>query len=225
MKIGMVVAVEIDAVLERYGQPERTDKHGEFTVRVYNIHGSELIVAHSGVGEISAAACTQLLISVYGAEMILNFGVVGGLTEEMSKTTSCVVEKIVHYDFDCEAIDGTAVGQYAGFPDVYIPTDKRLRALALAVSPGLTPVVCASGDKFIAEREKKEALHEKFGADICEMESAGIALTSYRNGIPCLLIKTVSDGISGGAEEYLSEVRKTSAVCLAVADRILEEGL
>ena len=78
MRIGMVVAVEIDAVLERYGEPQRMEKHGEFTVRVYNVHGSELIIAHSGVGEISAAACTQLLISVYGAEMILNFGVVGG---------------------------------------------------------------------------------------------------------------------------------------------------
>ncbi|MBR6322295.1 MAG: 5'-methylthioadenosine/S-adenosylhomocysteine nucleosidase [Lachnospiraceae bacterium] len=225
MRIGMVVAVEIDAVLERYGEPQRMEKHGEFTVRVYNVHGSELIIAHSGVGEISAAACTQLLISVYGAEMILNFGVVGGLTEEMSKTTACVVEKVVHYDFDCEAIDGTAVGQYAGFPDVYIPTDERLRAAALRIAPELKQVICASGDKFVADREKKEALHERFGADICEMESAGIALTSFRNKVPCLLIKTVSDGISGGAEEYLSEVRKTSAVCLSVADMILEEGL
>ena len=39
------------------------------------------------------------------------------------------------------------------------------------------PVVCASGDKFIADSEQKIKVHEMFDADICEMEAAGIVLT------------------------------------------------
>ena len=50
--------------------------------------------------------------------------------------------------------------------------------------------------------EDKRALHETYGAHICEMEAAGIVLTCDRAGVPCLLLKIVSDGITGGAEEF-----------------------
>ena len=220
-RIGMVVAVEIDAVLKRYKEPIRREPFGTFELRVYAFGENELYVMHSGVGEIAAAACTQLLITVCKADMIVNFGVVGGLTPEMAKSKACIVEKVVHYDYDAEAIDGTRRGQYLEMPDEYIPTDPKLLKAALRIQPELPAVTCASADKFVADPAGKEALHRNFGADICDMESAGIALTCYRNRIPCLMLKTVSDGIEGGAEEYLTEVGRTSALCLEIADRVI----
>ncbi len=224
-KIGMVVAVEIDAVLSRYGEPLKTERFGSYELRVYRNGENELYVMHSGAGEIAAAACTQLLISVCGVDMIVNFGVVGGLTADMAKSKSCIVEKVVHYDYDAEAIDGTKPGQYLELPDEFIPADPALFAAARRIAPELKPVVCASGDKFVADPEKKAELNRRFGAEICEMEAAGIALTCHRNGVPCLMIKTVSDGITGGAEEYISEVGRTSSLCLEIADRVIREEL
>lgn len=223
--IGMLVAVEMGAVLARYGTARCVEERCGFAVHLYDMDGYRLCVVHSGAGEIAAAAAAALLLDRYGAELIVNFGVVGGLTPEMARTKTCVVEKVVHYDFDTSAYDGTKPGQYAELPDEFIPLDAGLIDRAVALDPTLRRVICASGDKFVDRPEAKRALHERFGAEICEMEAAAVALTCHRAHVPCLLIKTVSDGLLGGAEEFGAALEATSAQALAVADRIIREGL
>ena len=177
-KIGMLVAVEMDAVLRRYGTAERVETRHGFTMHQYNMNGYELYVLRSGAGEIAAAAAAELLIDRYEVEMIVNFGVVGGLTEEMAQTKTCVVERVVHYDFDTTAYDKCLPGQYMGYPDEYLRPSPVLIDKAVTLFPELRRVTCASGDKFVDGREAKSALHERWGADICEMEAAAVVLTS-----------------------------------------------
>ena len=219
--IGMIVAVEMEAVLRRYGKAAGVEKRGGFAVHRYESGEYCLFIVNAGAGELAAAAATELLIAVYGAELIVNFGVVGGLTEEMAMARTVVVESVVHYDFDTSAWDGCEPGRYAAFPTPRIPLDETLIERARALFPELRRVVCASADKFVGEAEQKHALHERFGADICEMEAAGIVLTCRRAGVPCLSIKTVSDGITGGAEEFNRELARSSELCLAVTDAII----
>ena len=222
-KIGMLVAVEMGAVLSRYGTARSVETRHGFEVRTYEMDGYTLHVMHSGAGEIAAAAAAALLIDRYEVELLVNFGVVGGLTAEMAQTKTCVVEKVVHYDFDTSAYDGTLPGQYAEYPDVYLPATASLVERAVQIAPELKRVICASADKFVDGQEAKSALHEKFGADICEMEAAAVVLTCNRSDVPCLLIKTVSDGLLGGAEEFGVALQHTSELCLEVADRIIRE--
>ena len=109
-KVGLIVAVELDSVLNKYGKPVKEQQIDGYNVLTYNIDNkAELYVVHCGAGEISAAAATQFCISVLKCPLILNFGIVGGLTSEMSETNICVVEKIVHYDFDVSADDARYV--------------------------------------------------------------------------------------------------------------------
>jgi len=222
-KIGMIVAVEMGAVLARYGTAKEITVKNGFEVHTYESDAYTLYVVNAGIGELAAAAATQELISCYGVELVVNFGVVGGLTEEMAQTKTCIIEKLIHYDFDLAEIDNVPTGQYPGYESIYIPTSIELVEKAVKLQPELKKVVCASADKFIGTREKKIALHEKFGADICEMEAAGIVLTCNRNNIPVISIKTVSDGISGGADEFYAEVQRTSLICLEITDRIIRE--
>lgn len=219
--IGMIVAVEMDAVLRRYGKAAGVERRGGFEVHRYEGEAYCLYIVNAGAGELAAAAATELLIAFYGAELIVNFGVVGGLTEEMAMARSVVVESVVHYDFDTSAWNGCEPGRYAAFPTPRIPLDETLIERAQALFPELPRVICASADKFVGESEQKRALHERFGADICEMEAAGIVLTCRRAGVPCLAIKTVSDGITGGAEEFNRELARSSELCLAVTDAII----
>ena len=58
-QIGMLVAVELDSVLRRYGSPENAEELGGFRVFNYRMDGYELHVINSGVGELAAAAATQ----------------------------------------------------------------------------------------------------------------------------------------------------------------------
>ncbi len=218
--IGMIVAVEIEAVLNKYGKPSEL-KYPGFNVYQYEIEDKNLYVIHSGAGEIAAAMATQFLISQLKVEFIVNFGVVGGLTEEMALARTCIVESVIHYDFDTSDADGTDIGRYLEYPSVYIPTTKGILDKALTIEPALKSVICASADKFVGSEEKKRELHTKFKADICEMEAAGIVLTCNRNKVPCILIKTVSDSISGGAEEFFSAVNESARVCMEITHKII----
>lgn len=220
-KIGMIVAVEISAVLSRYGRPSSCSKECGFDIMKYNCKNYELIIAKSGEGELAAAAAVEHLISRHGVDMVVNFGVVGGLTPEMSKAKTCIVERVVHYQFDLSEIDPVKVGQHIGYDDIYLYPDRGLFKKAIELHPELLPVTCASGDRFVGKTEDKAALNRDFGAEICEMEAAGVVLTCDRCGIPCLLIKTVSDGITGGAEEFSKEVSRSADICLEITDQIM----
>ena len=220
-KIGLVIAVEIQAFNYRYGEPDEIIWIRKQKVRKYIKDTYELYVMQSGAGEIAAASTTQFLISEFDVEMILNYGVVGGLTEEISKSRICVVKDVVHYDFDTSVADQCEVGRYLNYPSVYLPTTGRLWKEAVLIATELKPVRCASGDKFIADVKDKERLAEYFNADICEMEAAGIVLTCNRNDVPCLLIKMVADGITGGAEEYHKEALNSAKKCLEVFEKVI----
>ena len=222
-KIGMVVAIvnELDGVFRKFGAPEETIMHGSMDVHVFRRDEIMLYVAHSGAGEIGAACAVQLLVSVYGVGLIVNFGVVGGLTDEMKKATSAIVKRVVHYAYDTSAYDDTVPGQYIEFPDVYIPVSEALAEKASLLHPELPLVTIASAARFVASPEEKRLLHKNFGADICDMESAGIALTAHRNGVPVLMIKTVSDGIEGGAAEFHKECVRTAEMALETAMEVI----
>ena len=219
----MLVAVEMGAVLSRYGKAVAEETRCGFRVLSYDMGEYALYVIGSGAGEIAAAAACQLLIDRYEVGLVVNFGVVGGLTAEMAQTKTCVVEKVVHYDFDTSAYDHTAPGQYFEYPDVWLPATDALVKRAVEIAPELKVVACASADKFVDGAEAKSALHERWGADICEMEAAAVVLTCNRSGVPCLLIKTVSDGLTQGGEDFGTALRHTSELCLEVADRIIRE--
>ena len=218
---GMIAAVEMQAVKERYGDALKSYQLAGREAGDYLIGGKTVTVVHSGAGEIAAAAAAQALIDK-GAEVILNFGVVGALTPEAEASRLCVVDRIIHYDFDTSEADHSGVGRYLELPSVWIPTDDHLRDAALSAYPQMKTVNCASGDKFIGDPDKKRKLAEEFHCDICEMESAGIALTCWRNNVPCLLIKMVSDGIEGGAEEFYVTFRTASAKALEVMEEVLK---
>jgi len=223
--VGLIVAMEIEAVLERFGVPEEEVKYGDFIVQSYRCDGYMLYVIHCVVGEIAAAAETQLLISVYHVDLIVNYGVVGALTEEMGIARNCIVERVVHYDMDTSAVDDVEVGRYMEYPSIYIPVDREIFEKARRIAPEIVPVTCCSADKFVGDPEAKRALAKRFHADICEMEAAGILLTANRNHVPALFIKSISDSVNGGAEEFTREVMTTSRVCIEVTDRIIREIL
>lgn len=223
MKIGMIVAIEreIDAMLTKIGTPVSEEKFPGYSVKMYLVGGHELYVTQSGAGEIGAAAATQMLISVYNVSLIVNFGVVGGLTPEMSVTSTVVVEKAVHYDYDTSAIDNCEEARYLEYPDVYIPSNEKLCDMAIEIEPSLKKVICASADKFISSAEKKAELSKKYHAQICDMETAGILLTANRNGVPTLSVKAVSDSVSGGAGEFEAMVSEAARTCVGVMMKIL----
>ena len=222
-KIGMVVAVEIQSVMRKYADKLKQEEVKGFNVYSVTFADKVLYIIQSGAGEIRAAACTQLLISLFDVDVIVNYGVVGALTEKLKVTNICLVEKVVHYDMDTSAADHCEVGRYLEYQDVYLPTTQQYVQLVKKHHDFIRPVICASGDKFIADEAKKRALHHDFKADICDMESAAIVLICDQNKVPNLILKTVSDSITGGAAEFRSSIERAADICLEILDEILQE--
>ncbi len=220
-KIGLIVAIEMDAVLSKYGAPVRVDKKAGFTVMVYETEKYILYAADGGAGEINAANATQFVICTYDVDLIINFGVVGALEEGAKTAQLCVVDNVIHYDFDTTGWLNLPRGQYPAYETPFIPTSAELAALAKSVSADLRSVTCASADKFVDVEADKRALNEAYGAHICEMEAAGVLLTCNRNGVPCLILKAVSDSLVGGGREFFTELKRVSIVCFELVDIVI----
>lgn len=221
-RIGVIVAIETDSLFAHYGKLEKLPCPSGFNLYILHKPNCDLYVLHTGVGEVAAAAGTQYLISECKVELVVNFGVVGGLTHAMEKQRLCVVQRIVHYRFDASKYLNIPIGQVPPYGDIFVYTDKNLVNQALILNPELCPATCASGDKFVASAEEKSQIHEDFAADICDMEAAGIVLTCGANDVPCLLLKAISDSLTGGEKEFWKELQSAALACLQTADKIIE---
>lgn len=223
MKIGIVVAMRSELEPFLRGKEVRVEKKGMFEVYVA-FRGKDQLCAvlPANIGEICAAAATQLLATAYGVDVIVNFGVVGALKEEVGLMDAVLVESVVHYDMDVSALDGRPVGKYRFFDDVAFSTDARLLAEARKIVPNMPVVRCASADKFVADPAAKSALAANFSADICDMESAGILIAAKLNDLPVFMVKVVSDSLTGGAEEFETCVEKAAERFATLVDELLE---
>ncbi len=222
MKIGLLIAIEAElkAFLES-GAELKTEKVNGRTVYLSRIAGHEIFALCSGCGEIDAAAGTQLLITKYGCEAIVNFGVTGALIPALRTEDLFVVRKVCHYGFDTSAIDPVKEHQYMEFPDEFIPLDDGLIVLAKRAMPDLREAVVASGDRFVENREEKKEL-AALGCDICDMEIAAIARVCFLNGIRCLSLKCISDTFDGDGSDFLTNVSRSAKKAFCGIPRILE---
>ena len=222
MKIGLIVAIEMDSIFAHYKNLEQLPCPKGFELFHTEKERHEIFVLHAGMGEIAAASGVQYLATACGVELIVNFGVVGGVTTEMKKQKVCVIDRVVHYKYDCSEFMDLAIGQVDGHSSIFLPTTPPLVEKALAVYPDLKRSTCCSGDKFVGTEEEKMRLHIDFQGDVCDMESAGIVLTCEANGLPCLMLKAVSDGLADGAKGFYAELQEAGDKCLAVADSIID---
>ena len=74
--------------------------------------GTETVIAISGIGKVSAALTTQLLIDKYSPEYIFNFGTCGGMNESVQILKYYAIEKCCQYDFDLSELDNALTGKY-----------------------------------------------------------------------------------------------------------------
>ena len=126
-----------------------------------SIAGSEVVVVQCGIGKVNAAVCAQTLINGFGVDRVVNTGVAGSLTDELTINDFVVSVDAVQHDYDVTAI-GFAPGEIPYTGMVAFPADERLRELAVESVRRAAPAsrvlegrVC-SGDQFIATAEQRD---------------------------------------------------------------------
>lgn len=202
-RIGMVVALieEQEHLIKSFGRRVKVYKFGEIKVTEFDYKDCKIFMADSGVGEISAALSTQMLILKFNVDVILNFGVVGGLAKDLNCGGVAYVGEIVHYDFtqSYKNMDEFA-GKYLFQPDSFIfEADKEMLELANKVIGERKVARIVSGDKFVDDNTFRDWLINHFGGEICDMESVGIYFACHNHDVPFLMIKAVSDSADDNA--------------------------
>lgn len=222
-RIGIVVACELDVLKEVVGMYD-VKSNSVFWRGCFCGEDYDLVVVKSGVGEIYAAAATQYLISEYRVDVVVNYGVVGSIYTNLHPGDTVLVGSVVQHDFDISAVDGVPCGWHPEIESqvAWIDENGTFKD-AKALFPDLKVVRCASGDQFIADQKKKLQIRNDFGADVCDMEAAGIALVCKQNHVPCVILKTVADGEDGGSEEYWENKEKSSQICVGILNKLLRE--
>lgn len=225
-KLGIIGAmtVEVETLKEKMENLTITTRAGmEFCEGV--LEGCPAVVVMCGVGKVNAAMCVQVLCDCYGVTHLVNTGVAGSLCAELDIGDFVISKDAMYHDFNVTAL-GYSVGQVPGLTVNSFPADEMLIGAAMAAAQQVHPDHArigrvASGDQFVAGKEQKQQIIADTGALCTEMEGAAIAHTAWRNGIPFVVIRAISDKADDSAEmDYPTFEAIAAKRCAAVTQTL-----
>lgn len=205
MKIGIIGAMqmEMDNLKEAMTNTSSESVSGVNFV-LGNIGDVEIVAAVSGIGKVFAAICTEAMIIKYSPDMIINIGVAGSLTKDLSVLSVAVALQVCQHDMDTSPI-GDPVGLLSGINQIFLPADSKMCNLLCSVIEerkiDFLKGTIASGDQFIAKDEQRKFIRSHFEAIAAEMEGASIGHVCYMNQVPFAILRSISDS-EGGAMDY-----------------------
>lgn len=220
-KLGIIGAMEqeVETLLEQMENKTEAVRAGTAFYEG-KLAGLDVVVVQCGIGKVNAALCVQMLCDCYGVTHVVNTGIAGSLCAELDIGDLVVSRDAMYHDVDCVHF-GYTMGQMPGMPVSY-PADETLIGYAYAaaetVNPGHTKIGrVASGDQFVAVKALKEKIISVTQGLCTEMEGTAIAQTAYRNGIPFVIIRAISDKADDSAEmDYPTFERIAAHRCAAV---------
>ena len=231
-KLGIIgaMACEVEALKEKMEGAVISTKAGmEFCEGI--LEGTPAVVVQCGVGKVNAAMCVQILCDCFGVTALVNTGIAGSLCADLDIGDLVVSQDAMYHDIDV-GVFGYPIGKVPGMDVTAFPADKTLADYAFAaaetVNPGHTRRGrVASGDQFICRREQKDFIIENTGALCTEMEGAAIAHAAYRNGVPFVILRAISDKADNSAQMDYPTFEAIAAdrcarVTLAMAKRVKE---
>ena len=155
--------------------------------------GKSVFVTMSGIGKVNAALCAQKMID-RGVLNIISLGVAGAADETMQVGDVVIGNSYCYHDVWCGSPNKP--GQIQGLPSVFpsafgkcldkFTNDNHVRFGAIA-----------TGDWFVQTMEKveeiKKFLPSTHNLQAIDMESAAIAQVCYKENIPFLSVRVISD--------------------------------
>ena len=192
------------------------------------LEGLPVVIVQCGIGKVNAAICTQILIDLFRVTHILNTGLAGSLNPQLDIGDLVVSEDAMYHDFDCVHF-GYPYGRVPGMDVTAFPADDTLLGYAFAAAEQVNPSHTrigrvASGDLFVADAVQKERIVAATQALCTEMEGAAIAQTAYRNQVPFVILRAISDKADDSAQmDYPTFERIAAHRCAEVTKRLAKQ--
>ena len=229
-KLGIIGAmqVEVEILLGAMENKKEVKKAGS-TFYEGTLNGLSTVVVQCGVGKVNAAICAQILCDLFEVTHLVNTGIAGSLCADLDIGDLVVSTDAMYHDVDAVHF-GYPMGKVPGMDTTAFPADKTMMdyafAAAEAVNPGHTKMGrVASGDQFVAEKPLKEKIIAVTGGLCTEMEGAAIAQTAYRNNLPFVILRAISDKADDSAEMDYPTFERIAAHRCAEVTMLLAQQL
>ena len=227
MKLGIIGAMDVEvSTLKEKMEQVTTATHAGSVYWEGMLEGTPAVVVQCGVGKVNAALCAQILISVYGVTQIVNTGIAGSLCADLDICDLVISRDAIYHDFDLR-FWGRPIGQVPGMDVVAFPADETMISYALAAAEAVNPGHSklgrvATGDQFINSGDVRSRIHGQFRAKAVEMEGGAVAQACYMHGVPCGVLRSISDQADGQSDmDYPTFTRLAAAHSQQVVQKLL----
>ena len=231
-KLGIIgaLSIEVENLKKAMTDLKITEKAG---MEFYEgkLENLPAVVVQCGVGKVNAALCVQVLCDLFNVTHVVNTGVAGSLCNDLDIGDFVVSDDAMYHDFDCAPINPNyAVGQVPGLPVRTFKADDLLIKMAFEAAQTVSKAKIgrvASGDQFVCDKNKKNKIIADTGALCTEMEGAAIAHAAWRNGVPFVILRAISDKADDSAEmDYptfeLIAAQRSTTVTQTMAKKLAE---
>ncbi|TVP94798.1 MAG: 5'-methylthioadenosine/adenosylhomocysteine nucleosidase [Acholeplasmatales bacterium] len=219
MHIGLLYAMpEERAAFTAHLSDYTTAPLDGLTSYVARIGKHDLTLVECGIGKVNAAVAATKLIREKSIDLLISTGVSGGV---MLDPKSLVLARAVAYhDVDVRSFGQYVKGQLPGMPP-FFPTDDKVRTLAHACAEirGFESYVgmVVSGDQFLTDSAVLNDMHALYDDVVAtDMEAAAVGHVAYMEGVPCLIIRSISDRLDTPGQiddfsKFLTQAAKRAA--------------
>lgn len=195
----LICALDAEAQGFRAMLKNRTDEMvGNLTFSSGLLCGQPVTVVKCGVGKVNAALCTQTAILRYSPKAIINVGVAGGVGKGIVTGHVVIGSDTIQYDFDL-----TDIGEDDG---LISPCDEILSHALMIAARSVLPEErlslgrIATGDRFVGNSATASRIRDHYDALACEMEGGAVAQVCAAAGIPCGVLRAISDNANEHSE-------------------------
>jgi adenosylhomocysteine nucleosidase len=154
-----------------------------------HLHGHDILL--TGIGKVAAAVAVTRAIAERRPSFVLNVGTAGALRDglEGAHAIGRVVEHDVDHDFLRTLTGEESIGELVLDPD--------------------EPTTLATGDLFVSDLDVRLALAAR--AHLVDMEGFAVARACADAGVPCRMVKVVSDSAEvDAARSWKDEADRTA---------------
>lgn len=222
-RIGVLGAMdaEIAEFLSHAENLARTEWRG-FVFHTVRLEGKEAVLVKSGIGKVYAALVSQHLIDAFSPSCLIFTGVAGALNPAYDIGDVVISRDCMQHDVDGRAL-GFARGNLLYTELSAFAADPSLAQLALSARADGHKIHSGrilTGDQFMNRDEigHHRYLMDELKGDAVEMEGGAMAQVCAVNGIPYLVIRTISDRADGDAvpdfQRFLPVVARNSYAVL-----------
>jgi len=196
------------------------------------LRGKKVAIAFTGIGKVNAAMTCGLMIEHFKPKEVIFTGIAGGVNPDLQFGDIVIGTKTAQHDLGLFTDDGIIQrgtrNPLTGMRNpVFFEADERLLAAAEQAArqvqlktittsrgerkPKIIKGVIATGDVFVSSASKSEELRSKLGSEVVEMEGGAVAQICYQRGIPCLVIRSVSDKADAKARQDWRQFHELAA--------------